>query len=101
LAKTGGDRFERVTERSIQAQLAPMLHSDELLVANKLKEQAWSDVEPLVILDDAEREYIVRVHAGELSPELLFPDDDKLANRLIRYPALLWKLENVKRHLSK
>ena len=33
-----------------------------------------------------------------LSPELLFPDDEELANRLIRYPALLWKIENVKRH---
>ena len=95
------DRFERVTERSIQEQLAPMLHIDERLVANELKEQAWSVVEPLVTLDDVEREYIDRVHAGELSPELLFPDDEDLANRLLRYPALLWKLENVKRHLSK
>ena len=94
------DRFERVTERSIQEQLAPMLHIDERLVANELKEQAWSVVEPLVTLDDVEREYIDRVHAGELSPELLFPDDEDLANRLLRYPALLWKLENVKRHLS-
>jgi hypothetical protein len=101
LAKTGEDRFEHVTERSIQEQLAPMLHSDERPGANELKEQAWSVVEPLVTLDDAEREYIDRVHAGELSPELLFPDDEELANRLLRYPALLWKLENVKRHLSK
>lgn len=100
LYQYGRDRFERVTERSIQEQLAPMLHSDERPVANELKEQAWSVVEPLVTLDDAEREYIDRVHAGELSPELLFPDDEELANRLIRYPALLWKLENVKRHLS-
>ena len=101
LYQYGRDRFERVTERSIQEQLAPMLHSDERPVAHELKEQAWSVVEPLVTLDDAEREYIDRVHAGELSPELLFPDDEDLANRLIRYPALLWKLENVKRHLSK
>ena len=33
-------------------------------------------MEPLVTLNDAEREYIVRVHAGELSPDLLFPNDD-------------------------
>ena len=75
-----------------------MLHIDEQPIANELKERAWSVVEPLVTLDDAEREYIDRVHAGELSPELLFPDDEELANRLIRYPALLWKIENVKRH---
>ena len=66
-----------------------------------LKLMAWYVVEPLVTLDDAEREYIDRVHAGELSPNLLFPDDEELANRLTRYPVLLWKIENVRRQLSK
>ena len=101
LYKYGQDRFERVTDRSIEEQLAPMLHGNEQPVANELKERAWYVVEPLVRLDDAEREYIDRVHAGELLPELLFPDDEELANRLARYPALLWKIENVRRHLSK
>ena len=57
--------------------------------------------EALVTLDDEEREYTDRVHAGELLPELLFPDDEELTNRLKCHPALLWKIENVKRHLSK
>jgi predicted nucleotidyltransferase component of viral defense system len=97
----GQDRFEHVTERIINEQLVPMLHSGEQPVASELKEQAWSVVEPLVTVDDAEREYIDRVYAGELSPELLFPEDEDLVNRLMRYPALLWKLENVRRHRSK
>jgi predicted nucleotidyltransferase component of viral defense system len=101
LYQYGQDRFDRVTDRSIEEQLVPMLQSDEQPVANTLKEQAWSVMEPLVTLDDAEREYIDRVHASVLSPELLFPDDEDLANKLLRYPALLWKIENVKRHLSK
>ncbi len=101
LYQYGQDRFERVTDRSIEEQLVPMLYGGEPPVANELKQQAWSVMEPLVTLDDTEREYIDRVHAGELSPELLFPDDEELANRLTRYPALLWKIENVKRHLSK
>jgi len=95
------DRFERVTDRSIEEQLVPMLHSDERPVASELKEQAWSVVKPLVTLDDEEREYIDHVHAGELLPELLFPDDAEMVARLKRYPALLWKIENVKQHLSK
>ena len=97
----GQDRFERVTDRSIEEQLVPMLQGNGHPVASELKEQAWLVMEPLVTLDDAEREYIDRVHAGELSPELLFPDDEELVNRLTRYPALLWKIENVRRHLSK
>lgn len=101
LYQYGQDRFERVTDRSIEQQLAPMLHADEQPVASELKAQAWSVMKPLVTLDEAEREYIDRVHAGELSPELLFPDDEDMANRLARHPALLWKIENVRRHLSK
>ena len=54
-----------------------MLHSDQQPLANELKELAWSVTEPRVTLDDAEREYIDRVHAGELSPELLFPDAEE------------------------
>ncbi len=101
LFEYGQDRFDRVNERAIREQLVPTLHRDERPVANELKEQAWLVLKPLVMLDDVEREYIDRVHAGKLSPELLFPDDDELANRLRRHPALLWKIENVKRYLSK
>ncbi len=101
LFEYGQDRFDRVTERAIREQLLPMVHRDEKPTLNDLKERAWRVLKPLVTLDDAEREYIERVHAGELSPELLFPDDEELTNRLRRHPALLWKIENVKRHLSK
>ena len=48
----------------------------------------WSVLKPLTALSDDEREYIDRVHAGELAPELLFPDDSEMANRLQRHPAL-------------
>ena len=78
-----------------------MLHSGEQPVASELKEQAWSVLKPLTALSDDEREYIDRVHAGELAPELLFPDDSDMASRLQRHPALRWKIDNVKRHLSK
>ena len=101
LYQYGQDRFERVTDRSVEEQLVPTLQGNERPVASELKEQAWSVMEPLVTLDETEREYIDRVHAGELSPELLFPDDEEMASRLARSPALLWKIENVKRHVSR
>ena len=101
LYQYGRDRFERVTDRSIEEQLVPMLQGNERPLASELKEQAWSVMEPLVTLDEAEREYVDRVHTGELSPELLFPDDEELAGLLARHPVLLWKIENVKRYLSR
>ena len=99
LYQYGQDRFARVTDRSIEEQLVPMLQGNVWPVANELKKQAWFVMKPLVTLDEAEREYIDLVHAGELSPELLFPDDEELAGRLARSPALLWKIENVRRHI--
>jgi hypothetical protein len=99
LYEYGEARLARVTDRAIQEQLSPMLHRDEMPSARALKQQAWSVLAPLVKLDDVEREFIDRVNAGELSPELLFPDDREIADRLKRHPALQWKIENVRRHL--
>lgn len=64
------------------------------LCATELKRanSQWSVLAPLVKLDDAEREFTNRVNAGELSPELLFPNDNELADRLKRHPALQWKI---------
>lgn len=94
----GSDRFDRVAARRIREQLVPMLNMDERPTAESLKTQAWRVIAPLVELEESEREYIDRVHAGELRPELLFPDDDALVARLHAHPALRWKLANVNRH---
>lgn len=69
--------------------------------ARYLREAAWETVAPLLELDDAEREYTERIQIGELLPELLFPDDAEIADRLRRHPALLWKMENAKRYASR
>jgi len=98
LYEYGRDRFDRVTDRHVREQLVPMLHFDARPTAESLRQQAWQVVAPLVELDEAEREYIDRVHAGELRPELLFPDDGALVERLQAHPALRWKLVNVKRY---
>ena len=60
LYQYGRDRFDRVTDRSIEEQLLPMLQGNERPLASELKEQAWSVMEPLVTLDEAEREYVDR-----------------------------------------
>jgi predicted nucleotidyltransferase component of viral defense system len=96
----GRDRLDLVSERAIDEQLAPMLPSDQRPQAKELREKAWSVLKPLVTLENEEREYIERIHIGELLPELLFPNDDEMADSLRRHPALRWKIENVRRHLG-
>jgi hypothetical protein len=100
LSSYGRERLDRVTDQAIDQQLAPMLTRGDPPPAKDLKTKVWAIVEPLLTLEPAEREYVERVQLGELRPELLFPDDEILADRLRRHPALRWKSENARRHLA-
>ena len=92
------DRWRRVTDRAVEEQLHPNLTERDRPSAAELREAAWTVVGPLVTLTPAQREYTDRLQAGELRPDVLFPDDHELAGRLARHPALLWKAENARRH---
>lgn len=92
------DRWQRVTDRVVEEQLHPMLQDSVRPNAADLRDAAWAVVGPLLELTPAEREYTDRIQVGELRPELLFPDDEELAARVARHPALLWKAENAMRH---
>jgi predicted nucleotidyltransferase component of viral defense system len=94
----GPDRFDRVTEEAVQTQLHPVLTSGDKPSAEALREQAWSAVMPLLDLNPGEREYCERLQAGDLRPELLFPEGGDLGDRVRRHPALLWKAQNARDH---
>ena len=47
-----------------------------------------------------EANFLESIAAGKYQPELLFPKDNAIVNRIRRHPALLWKAENVRQHLS-
>lgn len=97
----GRSRFDRVTDRAVREQLHPMLLQHDRPAAAGLREDAWAVIAPLLDLDDAAREYTDRLQAGELHPQLLFPDDADLASQVARHPALLWKAQNAREHAAK
>jgi predicted nucleotidyltransferase component of viral defense system len=94
----GPERWRRVTDRAVEEQLHPNLTEQNRPSAAELREAAWAVLAPLVALTPAEREYTDRIQAGELRPDLLFPNDEDIAERLARHPALLWKAQNAKQH---
>jgi hypothetical protein len=94
----GQDRWGRVTDLVVEEQLHPMLAASTRPNAVELRDRAWAVVAPLLELTPAEREYTDRIQMGDLRPDLLFADDEELAARVARHPALLWKAENSKRH---
>ncbi len=99
LTSYGQERLDRITDKTLEQQLEPMLIGEAPEAAG-LKAKVWSIMEPLLELEPEEREYVELVQQGELRPELLFPDDEPLADRLRRHPALRWKVENARRHRS-
>lgn len=100
LTAYGRDRL-RVTDQQVREQLDGMLLRDEHVTASDLNSGAWEVLAPLLDLDDAEREYTDRLQVGELRPDLLFPDDAEMADRLARHPALLWKAQNARQHAAR
>lgn len=61
-------------------------------------------VSPLLatVLDHKrEAAYLAAMAEGNYRPELLFPGEAAIVGRIKRHPALLWKADNVARHLSR
>jgi len=81
----------------VEENLHPLLRSTDRSGAAELSERVWQEIEPLLDLTDAEREYVSAVQHGDLRPELLFPDDSELVERLRHHPALCWKVDNARR----
>ena len=48
-----------------------------------------------------EASFLEAIAAGKYQPELLFPKDTGIVNRIRNHPALLWKAGNVRQYLSK
>jgi predicted nucleotidyltransferase component of viral defense system len=92
------EHINRVSNLTIERELWPTLSERERPSADELKQRAWKVVSPLLTLEDPEREYSERIQFGELRPELMFPDDEGLCERLRQHPVLIWKTENARKH---
>jgi len=61
-------------------------------------------ISPLLatVLDhNRETPYLEAMASGKYRPELLFPEQPDIVERIREHPALLWKAANVTEHLSK
>jgi len=85
----------------VREQLYPMLGGDNPPDRADLLERAWRVVEPLLALAPEERRYVEEIGRGCVRPELLFPEDSVLCERIANHPAILWKAANVLQELKK
>jgi len=87
---------EQITTRSIENDLIPMLSKNDPTAVEVIIDQAVGVLDSILVLEDHEREYITRVHKGNLELSLLFPEDKAIASRLAKHPAIAWKIQNVR-----
>ena len=89
-----------MTDQAIAERLAPLL-SVPMPVRKELIDRAWHALGGLLSLETNEMAFLTTVQRGELTPELLFPDNQEEAARLAAHPAILWKIQNVRSYLAR
>lgn len=93
-------RFAGIDEEAIKRLLYPLLKAGHRPTGPEM----FAVTKPILegVLDHRrESNFLEAMAAGKYQPELLFPKHDDIVNRIRRHPALLWKAENVRQHLSK
>jgi hypothetical protein len=94
------DRFDAIDPKELERLLYPLLRANDRPTAPEMLKA----VSPLLatVLDlKREAEYLEAMAAGHYRPELLFPGEAVIVGRIRQHPALLWKADNVARHLSR
>lgn len=94
------DRVEAINPKDLERLLYPLLKADDRPTVPAMVKA----VTPLfqTILDhNREEAYLEAIANGRYRPELLFPKDPEIIERIRQHPALLWKADNVARHVSR
>ncbi len=94
------DRFKVLDQKELERLLYPLLRAADRPTADEM----LKTVSPLLatVLDhNRETSYLEAMAAGKYQPQLLFPEQTDIVERIREHPALLWKAANVAEHLSK
>jgi predicted nucleotidyltransferase component of viral defense system len=93
------DRFQALDQKELERLLYPLLRAND----RPTSETMLPAVSPLLktVLDhDRESTYLAAIVSGKYQPELLFPKQPEIVERIRQHPALLWKAANVAEYLS-
>ena len=94
------DRFQELDQKELERLLYPLLRADDRPTAEEMR-KAVSPFLETVLDHKRETSYLEALASGQYQPELLFPKQSEIVERIRQHPALLWKAGNVAEHLSK
>jgi predicted nucleotidyltransferase component of viral defense system len=94
------DRFKELDQKELERLLYPLLRADDRPTAEEMR-KAVSPLLETVLDHKRETSYLEAIASSRYQPELLFPKQAEIVDRIRQHPALLWKAGNVAEHLSK
>lgn len=87
--------IEKIDFMNIKKNLIPMLKVGTKIELNSFKKLVVEFINQLFILEKDEQKFIDLYNNGQFEPSLIF--DEKIANKLIRHPMIIWKMMNFKK----
>ena len=81
---------ERLDYRKYKTQLKPVISKDDKFDIEKAKEIVIAYVKDLLVLTDGEKEFLSKLKDKTYVPELLFDNEEIVAN-IKHHPAALWR----------
>lgn len=87
------ERIQNIKFPQIRSALIPVLKKTEKFDFEEAKANVISFLSKLLILGNAEKDFIESFNQGEYKPELLF-EDGEVIERIKEHPMALWKISN-------
>ena len=88
------ERIQNIKFPQIRSTLIPVLKKTEKFDFEEAKANVVSFLSKLLILGEAENNFIDSFNQGEYRPEILFDDSD-IIERIKEHPMALWKIKEV------
>lgn len=85
-------RLDRITLRKVRTDLLPMIHKGEFIELSGMQRTVRDFIGSLMVLTDAEEEFLAAFSRKSYHPDYLFSDPDIL-RRIERHPMVLWKMQ--------
>lgn len=94
------DRAEAINPKDLELLLYPLLKADDRPTVPPMV-KAVTPLLRSILNHNREEAYLKAIANGRYQPELLFPKDSEIVDRIRQHPALLGKADNVARHVSR
>ena len=88
--------IERLDYRKYKTRLKPVISKDDKFDIEKAKEKVVAYVKDLLVLTGGEKEFLCKLKEKTYAPELLFDNDEIVAN-IKNHPAAHWRMCHLKK----